>query len=127
MVLCARVTPDLRVQRVDVEQQNVGRLLGGTVKFVGAMPQISAFIVALEAATGPPWKTEYFFEAARGDVMVVASDEEGGEIDLDVGACAQLLRCGQPDAAPEKDARQADAGEEHEDRNRHHRLPSVVP
>ena len=66
--------------------------------FVGALPDLQAFVVACVDPPASPvaWRSHHLFfpEAThvQGDVLIVASDEEGDEVDLDVLCAEERVR-----------------------------------
>ena len=82
-----------------VPQSAVAALLGGPVTFVGAIGACDAVLVARADADAPPnahlaapaAAAHLFGAPPRGDVVVVASDAAGAEVDLDVPAARAAL------------------------------------
>ena len=92
MVRCLRVSPGFRFEECDIDQKKVGDVLGGPITFVGVIPEIDAVICGLEEGTGEEWQSSLLFSGeVRGDVMLVATNSEGDEIDLDVERARILL------------------------------------
>ena len=92
-------------QPVRCAQRDAHALLGGPLTIVGAVPEVDAVIVARREPddAAPPHP---FFRGqrdggqdVRGDVLVVASDADGAEMDLDLGACLRCLAGRTPDGA----------------------------
>lgn len=92
-------------QPVRCAHRDAHALLGGPLTIVGAVPEVDAVIVARREPddAAPPHP---FFRGqrdggqdVRGDVLVVASDAEGAEMDLDLGACLRCLAGRSPDGA----------------------------
>lgn len=77
-----------------IDQCNISALLGGPLTFVGAFPQWNAYAVGLreppDTAPVNPVSTRLFEEVA-GDVVFLASDDDGEETDLDVAAVREFL------------------------------------
>lgn len=94
-VVCLRVNPRLECTTVRMPQSSISAALGGPISFVGALPQVNAFIVARREADvgGTEWLSGPFHTpGVRGDVIVFASGEAGEEEDLDVNEAVALLR-----------------------------------
>ena len=107
MSLCLRCAPDGTLTEVRTAQGEIASLLGGTVTFVGAMPDLGVFLVArrleeceeeggYRGEAPPPVNAGvalnplYFHEEARGDVFLIASGGGGEEVDVDVQAVRAL-------------------------------------
>ena len=91
MTLCLLVRCDGAREWVDWPHAEVARRLGGAVTFVGmdglhvAVGLAEAEHLPVNAHLPPAW---VFAPPARGDVVVVASDEDGEEMDADRAALA---------------------------------------
>ena len=77
---------------------DVHKHLGGPVTFVGAIPSADAFVVARTNCELPMhvWNGKGLFfedsEVVRGPIAIVASDDNGDEIDLDLGQVSVVLQ-----------------------------------
>lgn len=95
MVRCLRMsTPDCVVE-CDVAQSSIADELGGSVTFVGEIPQVQAYLVARRETVGDAWPASSVFfpeTEVHGEVFVIASDDEGAETDLNVAETKALLR-----------------------------------
>ena len=93
MVRCLLVTPDMQFTEYDIPQKETATVMGGRITFVGAIPELNAYLCALcQSEHLKEWKHLPFMEEnVRGDVFVIASDEEGGEIDLDINKAKQYF------------------------------------
>jgi len=92
--LCIQCDGSMQVMRMP--QKEVAAFLGGSITFVGAIADFDAVAVALvtsDAAANrvtslfPCW----FDAGVCGDVMIVASDANGDEKDLDAETVRQTL------------------------------------
>ena len=90
MSVCLLVHTDGTRERVKWQQSAVAAHLGGAVTFVGALDDLSVFLVGVADATDDvnalarthPW---LFLEPnVRGPVVFIASDPDGDEMDVDV-------------------------------------------
>ena len=78
-------------------QRNVADLLGGDITIVGAVPSLNVFAVALRSESVAPANSlstafpEFFHEVAHGTIAFVATDSEGDETTVDVGALLKTL------------------------------------
>lgn len=93
-------------ETVEWRQEEIEARLGAPLTFVGALPEADAFIVATRERVGPlnvacARRPDAFHKAAHGDIVVLASDEAGREVDLDVARVLALL-------APDADEASAD-------------------
>ena len=92
---CIVVHPDGRMETVMWEQRAVARHLGGSVTFVGGIEELQIVFVAL--AFTPPSEEpinpffvdhrERFFPCTppmHGSMVMIASDDDGEPIDVDV-------------------------------------------
>ena len=74
---------------MNVAQNEISKILGGKITFVGCIPEFDAFIVACKESTqkNQPWPSFSFFlpeEDVYGNIIIISSDEKGYEKDLDI-------------------------------------------
>ena len=85
---------------LDITQSKAAETLGGPITFVGALPSLYGFILALRdpPADAAVWNNNsLFFEErqqcpVKGDIIVIASDKDGDEMDLNVDETMSLFR-----------------------------------
>lgn len=80
----------------DGPQSSIEAMFDGALTFVGAIPEVDAFVVAAKDHVGQlnalcAEHAEFFHAEARGDLVILASNDQGQEVDLDVDATLQLL------------------------------------
>ena len=97
MTLWLLVSHDGTSVRKYTAQGDVHKHLGGPVTFVGAIPSADAFVVARSDCELPMhvWNGKgLFFEGSevRGPIAIVASDDKGDEIDLNLGQVFVVLQ-----------------------------------
>ena len=68
----------------------------GKITFVGAIPDLDAFVVGskypVQTVLNPFCKNkDYFEENIKGDVIVIGSDENGNGIDLDCDKTIEFI------------------------------------
>jgi hypothetical protein len=96
MTILLRVAPDGAYDVINRPQSSIEEILGTPVTFVGALPEADAFVVATRECIGPVnalciRHPECFHDEAHGDVIIFASDANGGETDLNVDAVVCLV------------------------------------
>ena len=100
MSLCIFVDTDGRLQPVSWDQRTVAHRLGGAVTFVGGIQELGIVFVGLAVcASGdvnPLYLThkDLFFPCTppvRGPIVMIASDEAGDEMDVDVDEVGRML------------------------------------
>ena len=97
MSRCLLLSCDGEMHEIYVEQEEVAEYLGGPVTFVGAIHCLDAVVVGLQTSSLLPVhplshrRDVFFADEVRGPLVVVASDERGREMDLDVEACIDML------------------------------------
>lgn len=89
MTICVRCEENGVMSVCECPQKDVARHLGGSIGFVGAIPELNIFILAGTQTDRPVNTTIYthgkrFHEVAHGPLFFIASDENGDEIDVDV-------------------------------------------
>lgn len=95
MTVCIQCEENGTLKVVHCNQCEIAKRLGGSVGFVGAIPNLDVFIVGLAEKTCPVNRAfvthkDYFHEVACGTLMFVGSDENGDEVDIDVEAFDEL-------------------------------------
>lgn len=92
------VRADGRCETKNEGQRTVHTHLGGPVTFIGAIPSLNAVILGRRDSENLPvhsWGARnLFFEEVRnvcGDIAIVASDDDGEEVDLDVQECLGVV------------------------------------
>ena len=89
MSRCIHCDTDGTLSVITCDQRDVANRLGGGIGFVGALPEANIFIVG-RRDTCLPVNRAYithkilFHETARGPLILIGSDEDGEEIDVDV-------------------------------------------
>lgn len=101
MTVSIIVSPDGRARRIDCEQQQMCNLLGGALTFVGVLPECNAVLLALREGDTlllerHVWNdTKHMLfpdgDIVYGSIAIVASDDEGQEIDLEIDEVVALL------------------------------------
>jgi hypothetical protein len=97
MTVCILCPPDAAPAIVHWRHREVASNLGGSVGFVGALPDLNVFIVARVPCTDCPHKlydthARHFHEVPRGTLVFIASDRRGREIDVDAEALFAILQ-----------------------------------
>lgn len=94
MVLCLVCNTDATMEVYNFPQNTIGTFLGGSLTFVGAFPEYEAMLVARET----PGSNEevnpmsrFLEEEVKGKIVVIRSDSEGEECDLDVQSVQDFL------------------------------------
>ena len=75
-------------------QKTISTFLGGSLTFVGAFPEYEAMVVARETPDGNAEVnplSRFLEEEVRGKIVVIRSDSEGEECDLDVQSVQDFL------------------------------------
>ena len=77
-------------------QQDIETHIGAPLTFVGAVNEAQAFAVASRNHVGPinalcVRLPHFFHECARGDVIFLASDAAGNEMDIDVACLGRAI------------------------------------
>jgi hypothetical protein len=97
MTVCALVHENGVLEAIECQQCESHLVLGGPVSFVGVIPEAQVVILALEHPqpehASHSWSGRwpiYEKEQVFGKLFLAATDEHGGEVDLDV---AHVKRC----------------------------------
>lgn len=98
--MCLLVSPDGSTKTIHTAHKHLSELLGGPLTFVGVMPECDAFLLALrtqnEELKRHVWNDTHCTLFPDGDIVcgsivIVASNDEGEEVDLDVERVVQCL------------------------------------
>ena len=97
---CLLVSSCGTIKHISANQDDVHKILGGKITFVGAIPEFNAFVVAARDSNEQvhAWNEDDRVIASkshtvRGSILIGASDEDGNETDLDThGVCKWLAR-----------------------------------
>jgi len=104
MPKCVIVRCDGSVNIVDMLQTKASEFMKGALTFVGAVPDLNVYALARQSDVNVSASEAHFlvrrhgeplfFESnVCGDILFVASDEDGDETDVDVEALKCCLLC----------------------------------
>ena len=102
MNVCLVLPLDQSPRSVRLDQRELSQYLGGPITFVGALHDLDAVVIATTTATEPhplslptsACRHVFFDTPAHGTLLVVASDEDGQAVDLDVAkVCLEMGLC----------------------------------
>ena len=95
---CVRCDPKGALHELSIDQRAVSTWLGGTVGFVGGIPEVEVYIVGRvdlppTVAVNPLFDRcpHAFHEPPRGTLVFIGSDAEGAAQDVDVRALLRTL------------------------------------
>lgn len=97
MVLCLFCHTDGKNEVRNIPQKQVSvELGGGSVTFVGAFPHHELVAVALRDATDAAKNplSRLLEEEVKGTIVLVRSDKDGNECDVDVQSVCEFLELG---------------------------------
>lgn len=85
--VCILGGTDGSLREINISQEDISSFLGGEIKFVGGIPELNVFIVALKESCLNENKfyrdhPSHFHDVPCGLIVFIASDKKGKEIDI---------------------------------------------